>query len=128
MAGTRARRSQRCKQPMGTGGLLSCSSPCDKGQTAHGSTFIYSACMAARKCGTRRGGQRQDVAVKEALHYSLHPRTALLTFCTGTLGYTVYSLCCQTDGSTDALRNMEAGRWPKGSCDSHSRVAVVSAG
>jgi hypothetical protein len=57
------------------------------------------------------------------------PETALLTFCTGTLGYfhPVYSLMLPNCvGSTDARTwRLADGRRR---CDSHSRVAVVSAG
>jgi hypothetical protein len=58
-------------------------------------TFIYPRSCMARKCGTHEGGQRQDVSGRKALRSILaHPETALLTFCTGTLGYfhLVYSL------------------------------------
>jgi hypothetical protein len=59
----------------------------DKGQTAHGSDPIPRSCMA-RKCGHDEGGQRQDVSGRKALqHSSPASQTALLTFCTGTLGY-----------------------------------------
>jgi hypothetical protein len=66
--------------------------------------------------GHDEGGQRQDVSGRKALRsiLALHPETALLTFCTGTLGYfhPVYSLMLPNCvGSTDL--NMEAGRWPK---------------
>jgi hypothetical protein len=71
-----------------------------------------------------------SAVVKKALRsiLALHPETALLTFCTGTLGYfhPVYSLMLPNCvGSTDRWRLA----WPKERrCDSHSRVAVVSAG
>jgi hypothetical protein len=62
------------------------------------------------------GGQRQDVSGRKALRsiLALHPETALLTFCTGTLGYfhgvliDAAKLCWQ-----HRSQNMEAGRWPK---------------
>jgi hypothetical protein len=55
-------------------------------------------------------------AVVKALRsiLALHPQTALLTFCTGTLGYfhrvliDAAKLCWQ-----HRCQNMEAGRWPK---------------
>jgi hypothetical protein len=56
------------------------------------------------------GGQRTDVSGRSPQHSSLHPETALLTFCTGTLGYfhPVYSLMLPNCvGSTDAK---QAGR------------------
>jgi hypothetical protein len=63
--------------------------------------------------GHDEGGQRQDVSGRKALRsiLALHPETALLTFCTGTLGYfhPVYSLMLPNCvGSTDA----EHGGWP----------------
>jgi hypothetical protein len=83
--------------------------------------------------GHDEGGQRQDVSGrKEALRsiLALHPETALLTFCTGTLGY--FHPCVLIDaaklcGSTDA-RTWRLADGPRRRCDSHSRVAVVSAG
>jgi hypothetical protein len=77
-----------------------------------------------RRSKTRCGGRK---ALRSIL--ALHPETALLTFCTGTLGYfhgvliDAAKLCWQ-----HRCQNMEAGRWPRRRCDSHSRVAVVSAG
>jgi hypothetical protein len=56
------RRSQRCKQPMGTGGHC-CHAVCR--QRSDCSWFrpssIPRSCMA-RKCGHDEGGQRQDVS------------------------------------------------------------------
>jgi hypothetical protein len=51
-------------------------------------TFIYSAVMYGAEVWDE-GGQRQDVSGRKALRsiLALHPETALLTFCTGTLGY-----------------------------------------
>jgi hypothetical protein len=60
----------------------------DKGQCSwFRPSSIPRSCMA-RKCGDE-GGQRQDVSGRKALRsiLALHPETALLTFCTGTLGY-----------------------------------------
>jgi hypothetical protein len=55
--------------------------------------------------GHDEGGQRQDVSGRKALRsiLALHPETALLTFCAGTLGYfQVYSLMLPNCvGSTD---------------------------
>jgi hypothetical protein len=54
------------------------------------------------------------VVKKAPQHSSLHPETALLTFCTGTLGFhpvvliDAAKLCWQ-----HRCQNMEAGRWPK---------------
>jgi hypothetical protein len=97
MAGTRAKALARCKQPMGTGATAVMQQSADKGQTGFRPSSIPRSCMA-RKCGTRRRrSKRQDVSGrKKALRsiLALHPETALLTFCTGTLGYfhPVYSL------------------------------------
>jgi hypothetical protein len=69
----------------------------------------------ARKCGTRRRSKtRCQRSESSPQHSSHHPETALLTFCTGTLGYfhPVYSLMLPNCVGTD-LENMEAGRWPK---------------
>jgi hypothetical protein len=69
--------------------LLSCSSLSPtKVRLLMVQTFIYPRSCMARKCGTHEGGQRQDVSGRKALRSILaHPETALLTFCTGTLGY-----------------------------------------
>jgi hypothetical protein len=80
-------------------------------------TFIYSAVMYGAEVWTRRRRSRQDVSGRRKALRSIlpYPETALLTFCTGTLGYfhPVYSLMLPNCvGSTDA-QNMEAGRWPK---------------
>jgi hypothetical protein len=50
-------------------------------------TFIYSAVMYGAEVWDDEGGQRQDVSGRESSpqHSSLHPETALLTFCA--LGY-----------------------------------------
>jgi hypothetical protein len=62
----------------------------------------------ARKCGdTKAVKDKMSAVVKKALRsiLALHPETALLTFCTGTLGYfhPVYSLMLPNCvGSTDA--------------------------
>jgi hypothetical protein len=55
--------------------LLSCSSLPTKVRLLMVQTFIYPrSCMA--RCGTRRGGQRQDVSGRKALRsiLALHPR------------------------------------------------------
>jgi hypothetical protein len=74
---------------------------------------------------------KMSAVVKKALRIlALHPETPLLTFCTGTLGYfhPVYSLMLPNCvGSTDA-RTWRLADGPRRRCDSHSRVAVVSAG
>jgi hypothetical protein len=89
----------------------------DKGQTAHGSDFIYSAVMyGAEVWDTTKAVKDKMSAVVESSRsiLALHPETALLTFCTGTLGYfhqvliDAAKLCWQ-----HRCQNMEAGRWPK---------------
>jgi hypothetical protein len=69
----------------------------------------------ARKCGhTTKVKDKMSAVVKKALRsiLALHPETALLTFCTGTLPPGVLidaaKLCWQ-----HRCQNMEAGRWPK---------------
>jgi hypothetical protein len=77
-------------------------------------TFIYSGHVWRGSVDTTKAVKdKMSAVVKKALRsiLALHPETALLTFCTGTLGYfhPVYSLmlCC------GKMLNMEAGRWPK---------------
>jgi hypothetical protein len=95
-------------------------------------TFIYSAVMyGAEVWDDEAVKDKMSAVVKKALRsiLALHPETALLTFCTGTLGYfhPVYSLMLPNCvGSTDARWRLADG--PRRRCDSHSRVAVVSAG
>jgi hypothetical protein len=78
---------------------------------------------------TKAVKDKMSAVVKKALRsiLALHPQTALLTFCTGTLGYfhPVYFMLPNCVGSTDARTWRLA--WLR-RCDSHSRVAVVSAG
>jgi hypothetical protein len=69
----------------------------------------------ARKCGTTAVKDKMSAVVKALRSIlALHPETALLTFCTGTLGYfhgvliDAAKLCWQ-----HRCWNMEAGRWPK---------------
>jgi hypothetical protein len=77
-------------------------------------TFIYSAVMyGAEVWDDEAVKDKMSAVVKKALRsiLALHPETALLTFCTGTLGYfhPVYSLMLPNCvGSTDA----EHGGWP----------------
>jgi hypothetical protein len=102
----------------------------DKGQTAHGSDLhLFRSCMA-RKCGTTKAVKdKMSAVVESSPQHSSPPETALLTFCTGTLGYfhrvliDAAKLCWQ-----HRCQNMEADDGPRRRCDSHSRVAVVSAG
>jgi hypothetical protein len=87
----------------------------DKGQTAHGSDLhLFRSCMA-RKCGTTKAVKdKMSAVVESSPQHSSPPETALLTFCTGTLGYfhrvliDAAKLCWQ-----HRCQNMEAGRWPK---------------
>jgi hypothetical protein len=69
-------------------------------------TFIYSAVMYGAEVWntTKAVKDKMSAVVKALQHSSLHPETALLTFCTGTLGYfhPVYSLMLPNCvGSTD---------------------------
>jgi hypothetical protein len=80
-------------------------------------TFIYSAVMyGAEVWDTKAVKDKMSAVVKKALRsiLALHPETALLTFCTGTLGYfhPVYSLMLPNCVGS-RCQNMEAGRWPK---------------
>jgi hypothetical protein len=61
MAGTRKRRSQRCKQPWVLEATAVMQQSADKGQTAHGSDFIYPRSWRG-SVGHDEGGQRQDVS------------------------------------------------------------------
>jgi hypothetical protein len=75
---------------------------------------MHTADKTHRPLQPRCGAVEQDVSGRKALRIlACIPETALLTFCTGTLGYfhPVYSLMLPNCvGSTDA-QNMEAGRW-----------------
>jgi hypothetical protein len=112
--------------------LLSCSSLPTKVRLLMVQTFIYSAVMYGAEVWdtTKAVKDKMSAVVKKAPQHSPSPASPTLTFCTGTLGYfhPVYfidaaKLCWQ-----HRCQNMEAGRWPRRRCDSHSRVAVVSAG
>jgi hypothetical protein len=87
--------------------LLSCSSLPTKVRLLMVQTFIYSAVMARKWGHDEAVKDKMSAVVKKALRsiLALHPQTALLTFCTGTLGYfhPVYSLMLPNCvGSTDA--------------------------
>jgi hypothetical protein len=68
----------------------------------------------ARWWDTKAVKDKMSAVVKALSILALHPETALLTFCTGTLGYSTgvlidaAKLCWQ-----HRCQNMEAGRWPK---------------
>jgi hypothetical protein len=72
--------------------------------------------------GRRR--RSKTSVVKKAPHH-LHPRDRSSTFCTGTHYHPVYPLMLPNRVSTDARTWLADG--PRRRCDSHSRVAVVSA-
>jgi hypothetical protein len=124
------RRLQRCKQPMGTGGHCHAAVP-TKVRLLMVQTFIYSAVMYGAEVWdtTKAVKDKMSAVVKKALRsiLALHPETALPTFwggwATSTRCTDAAKLCWQ-----HRCQNMEAGRWPERRCDSHSRVAVVSAG
>jgi hypothetical protein len=103
----------------------------DKGQTAlMVQTFIYSAVMYGAEVDTTKAVKdKMSAVVKLSSILALHPETALLTFCTGhwatSTGYSLMLPNCV--GSTDA-RTWRLADGPRRRCDSHSRVAVVSAG
>jgi hypothetical protein len=93
-------------------------------------TFIYLRSCMARKCGTRRRRSKQDVSGRESSPQHSSPASR---DCSSDVLYghwatsAVYSLMLPNCvGSTDH-QNMEAADGPRRRCDSHSRVAVVSA-
>jgi hypothetical protein len=94
-------------------------------------TFIYSAVMYGAEVWntTKAVKDKMSAVVKALQHSSPASETALLTFCTGTLGYfhPVYSLMLQTVLAAQ-IRTWRLADGPRRRCDSHSRVAVVSAG
>jgi hypothetical protein len=108
------RRSQRCKQPMGTGGQLQQSA--DKGQTAHGSDLHLFRGHGAEVWDTTKAVKdKMSAVVKKALRIlALHPRdcSSDVHGDTGLLPPGVLidaaKLCWQ-----HRCQNMEAGRWPK---------------
>jgi Tfp pilus assembly protein PilV len=126
MAGTRA----PCKdaQPMGTGGHCCHAAVCRQ----------RSDCSWFRPSSTRghvwRGSVDTTKAVKDKMSavalrsiLALHPRDCSSDVLYGDTGLLppgvlidAAKLCWQQ------CQNMEAGRWPRRRCDSHSRVAVVS--
>jgi hypothetical protein len=105
----------------------------DKGQTAHGSDLHLFRGHVWRGSGTTKAVKdKMSAVVKKALRsiLALHPRDCSSDVLYGTLGYfhPVYSLMLPNCvGSTDA-RTWRLADGPRRRCDSHSRVAVVSAG
>jgi hypothetical protein len=89
---------------------------------------IPRSCMA-RSVSTTKAVKDKMGIVKKALRsiLALHPETALLTFCTGTWATSTRVLI---DAKRQRRTMPEHGGWPmaRRRCDSHSRVAVVSAG
>jgi hypothetical protein len=102
MAGTRARRSQRCKQPMGTGGLLSCSRSADKVRLLMVQTFIYSAVMYGAEVWEHdRRRSRQDVVNKLSSIQPASPNCSSDVLY-GDTGLQCVLIAAKRDGSTDA--------------------------
>jgi hypothetical protein len=103
----------------------------DKGQTLMVQTFIYSAVMYGAEGTRRRRSRRHQSAVKKAPAFpALHPRDCssdVLYGDTGLLPPGVSLMLPNCVGSTDA-RTWRLADGPRRRCDSHSRVAVVSAG
>jgi hypothetical protein len=131
MAGTRAKALAKMQAAYGYWRpLLSCSSLPTKVRLLMVQTFIYSAVMYGAEVWdtTKAVKDKMSAVVKKLCSIlALHPETALLTFCTGTLGYFHPVLIDAAVGSTDA-RTWRLADGPRRRCDSHSRVAVVSAG
>jgi hypothetical protein len=127
MAGTRAKAPQRCKQPMGTGGH--CQYAAVRRQRSDCPWFRPSSTRGHvwRSVGRRRRSALHHV-VKKALRsiLALHPRDCS-SDCRGhwAIAHPVYSLMPAKLCWQHRCQNMEANI-PR--CDSHSRVAVVSAG
>jgi hypothetical protein len=101
----------------------------DKGRLLMVQTFIYSAVMYGAEVGHDEGGQRQDVSGRKESSpqhsAALHPRDCS-SIVPGDTGYStrcIPLMLLQT--VLAATQNMEAGRWPKEACDSHSSVAGV---
>jgi hypothetical protein len=117
MAGTRAKALAKMQAAYGYWRPLLWQQSADKGQTAHGSDLHLFRGHVWREVWdtTKAVKDKMSAVVKKALRsiLALHPETALLTFCTGTLGYfhgvlDAAKLCWQ-----HRCQNMEAGRWPK---------------
>jgi hypothetical protein len=83
----------------------------------------------ARKCGTRTVKDKMSAVVKKALRHSspASPRLLFSDVLTPLLPPGVL-IDAAAKPCGHRCQNMEAGRWPRRRCDSHSRVAVVSAG
>jgi hypothetical protein len=130
MAGTsRKRRLQRCKQPS-TGGHCCHAAVCRQRSDCSWFRLIHSAVMYGGSDTTKAVKDKMSAVVKKApQHLAPASRDRSLTFCTGTLGYfhPVYLMLPNCVGSTDA-RTWRLADGPVRRCDSHSRVAVVSAG
>jgi hypothetical protein len=122
MAGTRAKALQRCKQPWVLEATAVMQQSADKGQTAHGSDLHLPAVMY--------GAEVWDTtkAVKDKMSVSPAPasRSSDVLYDTGLLPPGVSLMLPNCVGSTDA-RTWRLADGPRRRCDSHSRVAVVSA-
>jgi hypothetical protein len=117
MAGTRAKALQDASSLWVLEATAVMQQSADKVRLLMVQTFIYSAVMyGAEVWDTKAVKDKMSAVVKKALRsiLALHPETALLTFCTGTLGYfhPVYSLMLPNCVGSRS-QNMEAGRWPK---------------
>jgi hypothetical protein len=102
----------------------------DKGQTAHGSDLhLFRGHVWRGSDTTKAVKDKMSAVVKLSQHSSPASRDCSSDVLYGTLGYfhPVYSLMLNCVGSTDA-RTWRLADGPRRRCDSHSRVAVVSAG
>jgi hypothetical protein len=130
MAGTRARRLQDASSLWVLETAVMQQSA-DKVRLLMVQTFIYSAVMYGAGVGHDEGGQRQDVSGRKKLSsLALHPRDCSSDVLYGDTGLLppgvlidAAKLCWQQISRTWRLAD-----GPRRRCDSHSRVAVVSAG
>jgi hypothetical protein len=90
MAGTRAKAHAKMQALRVLEATAVMQQSADKGQTAHGSDLhLFRGHVWRGKCGHDKAVKdKMSAVVRSSPPSSLHPETALLTFCTqGTLGY-----------------------------------------
>jgi hypothetical protein len=121
MAGTRAKALQRCKQPWVLEATAVMQQSADKGQTAHGSDLHLPAVMYGAEVWDTTKAVKDKMSVSPAPAF--RPSDVLYDTATSTRCLLMLPNCV---GSTDA-RTWRLADGPRRRCDSHSRVAVVSA-